>query len=148
MDNKTKEFLIYARQNTYASGKKAKIVSGFDVYIIKDGDLEYRDAYIGRDRFFQGQETIFKKSKPVWSMSYRGAAEKGVDTGKIFAILQYFIKEYADNVRFGKSFKKEKDEFGYYCKAEGTNLEFNGREEIYQNNELVHWMNYFGGEIK
>lgn len=148
MNDKEKDFLVYARQNTYASGMKAEVISGAKSYVIKKDNLEYRDAYIDQEYIFQGQEILFKDEKPIWSMSYRGAAEVGVDTGKIFGVLQKFIKEYSDVVRFGENFQKEDGEFNYKCNASGDVFEFNGREEIYQNDKLVHWMNYFGGEIK
>ena len=63
-------------------------------------------------------------------------------------ILQKFIKEYADKVRFNQNFENDDKKFKYICKGEGNIDEFKGREEIFQNNKLVHWMKYFGGEIK
>lgn len=148
MEKKIKEFLIYARQNTYASGEKAKIVDGFDVYIVKDGDLKYRDAYIGRDRFFQGQETIFEKNKPIWSMSYRGAAEKGVDTKKVFGFLQSILRKNSDKVRLPGDKEIFNNNWKYNDRCEGNIDEFKGIEKIYLDEKLVHWMNYFGGIIE
>jgi hypothetical protein len=148
MDKSVLQFLIKSRQSTYASGMKAEIINGGKTYVIKSGNLEYRDTYFDQHLIFQGQEVLFEDGQPVWSMSYRGAAVEGVDAGAVFAVLQKFIKEYSDKVRFGNNFQKDDGEFKYICTATGEIGEFNGREEIYQNGKLVHWMNYFGGSIK
>lgn len=142
------KFLTSVRTKTYASGEEAEIIDGFKTYSIKKGDLEYRDAYTDQERFFQGQETIFKNEKPIWSMSYRGAAEEGADTGKVFSYLQKVLKEHSDVVRLpgDKEFKDGVWRYEDHC--DGTIGEFHGFEEIYQNDKLAHWMKYFGGEIK
>lgn len=148
MENNIKKFLAIARQSTYASGKKAKIVAGMKVYVIKDGDLEYRDSYYDQHLVFQGQEVVSEKGKPIWSMSYRGSAVWGTDAGKVFSFLQEILKEHSDVVRLpgNKIFKK--DDWRYEDHCDGKLDEFNGFEEIYLNDKLVHWMKYFGGEIK
>jgi hypothetical protein len=148
MDNKTMQFLIKSRQSTYASGVKAQEINGGRTYGINDGNLEYRDTYFDQHRYFQGQEVLFENGLPVWSMSYRGAVEEGVDAGEVFIALQKFVKEHADKVRFGEDFETNNCGFGYKCIASGNIDEFKGREEIYQNNKLAHWMDYFGGKIE
>jgi hypothetical protein len=142
------KFIIHSRQNTYAAGIKPQLINNGKAYVIKDGELEYRDTYFDQEYYFQGQEIVFENNKPVWSASYRGAAIEGTDVSNVFAALQKFIKTDADKVRFGDNFEKTESDFKYICKGSGNPKEFNGREEIYQNNKLVHWMDYFGGEIK
>lgn len=147
MNKVTLKFLIRARQSTYASGMKPKIINGGNVYIIQNGNLEYRDTYFDQHQFFQGQEVLFKDKKPIWSMSYRGAATDDAIPGEVFDILQKFIKNYANSVRLGNSFEKVEGKFRYECKANGHLDEFTGEEKIYQNGILAHWMKYFGGKI-
>lgn len=148
MDQNVLNFLIKARQSTYAAGMKPEIINDGNTYVIKGGNLEYRDTYFDQHRYFQGQELIFQDGKPIWSMSYRGAATEDMEPGKVFDVLQKFIKEYADKVRFGENFETEENGFRYKCIANGEINEFKGREEIYQNGKLAHWMDYFGGIIK
>lgn len=148
MENKYLKFLCKSRTQTYASGKEAEVISGFKVYSIKNGDLEYRDAYTDQHRYFQGQETIFQSERPIWSMSYRGAAEEGVDTGKVFSFLQKILKEHSDVVRLPGEKEYTDGDWKYIDHCEGIVEEFHGLEEIYQNGKLAHWMKYFGGEIK
>ncbi|AKM82492.1 TPA: hypothetical protein DD449_01930 [Candidatus Berkelbacteria bacterium] len=148
MESKTLDFLIKSRQSTYASGIKPKIIDGANVYTIKDGDLEYRDVYYDQHLFFQGQEVLIKNGAPIWSMSYRGAAIEDFDPGEVFTVLQKLIKENADKVRFGDFFEKSEGGYNYVSKGEGNSDEFKGREEMYQNKKLAHWMEYFAGTIK
>jgi len=148
MENKSLEFLCKSRTQTYASGKEAENISGFKVYNIKNGNLEYRDAYTDQHYYFQGQETMFQDGKPIWSMSYRGAAEEGADTGKVFGFLQKILKEHSDVVRLPDNKEFTDGDWRYQDNCDGKVEEFNGLEEIYQNGKLVHWMKYFGGEIK
>ncbi len=143
-----KFFLCRSRARTYASGKEAKIVNGFKVYSIKQGNLEYRDTYTDQHRFFQGQETIFHNGKPIWSMSYRGAAEEGTDAKEVFGYLQKILKEYSDRVRLPGNHKFIDGDWKYQNNCKGTSEEFSGLEKIYLNAKLAHWMKYFGGEIK
>ena len=148
MDKKILLFLIKSRQNTYASGMKAKIVAGGNVYTIKNGNLEYRDTYFDQELIFQGQELIFKKEKPVWSMSYRGAAVEGVDTKEVFGYLQKILREHSDEVRFPGKKEYSDGNWCYEDKCAGNIDEFSGEEKIYQNGKLAHWMKYFGGKIE
>ena len=147
MENKIINFLINSRKSTYASGMKALIKDDGKIYSIKEGDLEYRDTYFDQDRFFQGQEVLFQNKKSIWSFCYRGAAQGGVDSKEVFHVLQKFIKDYADKVRFHDNFNIEDFGWSYKCIASGDLNEFEGKEEIYKSGKLVHWMKYFGGKI-
>lgn len=143
-----KEFLSKCRAQTYASGVEAEEINGGKIYSIKESDLEYRDIYFDQERFFQGQEIIFDKEKPVFSMSYRGAAEEGADTKEAFGYLQKILREHSDEVRLPGNNEYNNGEWRYENKCSGTFDEFEGTEKIYQNEKLVHWMKYFGGNIK
>lgn len=148
MNKKVLLFLTKARKNTYASGMKPKIVAGGNVYTIKSSPLEYRDTYFDREWVFQGQELIFKKEKPVWSMSYRGAAVEGADTKEVFGYLQKILREHSDEVRLPGEKEYSDGNWRYEDRCAGDFDEFSGEEKIYQNGKLVHWMKYFGGGIK
>ena len=159
MESKVKKFLFKSRASTYASGKKPEIINGLKIYIIEDGDLEYRDSYYDQKLVFQGQEVVLKNGKPVWSMNYRGSAIEGTDTGKVFGFLQNILKEHSDQVRLPGDREYIDFKWKYEDHCDGKIEEFNGFEEIYNypsnfrgkahlNKKLVHWMKYFGGEIK
>jgi len=148
MNDNILKFLSNARKNTYAADKEPQIVNNGKTYSIKENNLEYRDTYFDQDRFVQGQELIFKSEKPIWSMSYRGAAEKGADTKKVFGFLQKILREHSEKVRLPGNHKYQEGNWKYKDNCVGDLEEFSGEEKIYQNGKLVHWMKYFGGEIK
>ena len=69
-----KQFLIQAKQNTYASGgeSQAKVLSdGRKEYVFKQGGFEYIDRYKGHEKF-AGKEEVFKNNKLIWQMEYQG----------------------------------------------------------------------------
>lgn len=148
MDKNILNFLIFARQNTYASGKKPEKIANGNVYIVKKGNLEYRDTYFDQDRFFQGQEIIFDDDKPIWSTSYRGAAVGGFDPKEVFGYLQKIIRNHADRVRLPGKKEFSRGVWHYVDICNGDYGEFFGEENIYKNDRLAHWMKYFGGKIK
>lgn len=148
MENKMKKFLSQSRASTYASGKKPEIIKGLKIYIIEKGDLEYRDSYYDQHLIFQGQEVILEKGKPIWSMSYRGSAVEETDTEEVFGFLQNILKEHSDQVRLPGDREYIDVDWRYEDHCDGDIKDFNGFEEIYLNKKLVHWMKYFGGEIK
>lgn len=143
-----KEFLSKCRMKTYAAGVEGQKVDGGNRYSIKKVDLEYRDTYFDQKWVFQGQEVIFEKETPIWSMGYRGAAVEGSDTKEVFGYLQKILKEHSDAVRLPGKKKYNDGEWKYEGKCSGTFDEFSGEEKIYQSGKLVHWMKYFGGKIE
>lgn len=143
-----KEFLSKCRTKTYASGIEAEEVDGGKSYSIKEGNLEYRDRYFDQKLVFQGQEVLMERGIPIWSMSYRGAAIEGADTKEVFGFLQKILREHSEEVRLPGEKKYQDSDWRYEDKCEGDFNEFSGEEKIYKNNKLVHWMKYFGGEIR
>jgi len=73
---KLARFLVKAKKGTYASVNKMKIEPErplHDELEYSEGDLYYRDSYVG---FFQapGMEEVRlgKKGKTIWTMAYSG----------------------------------------------------------------------------
>ena len=73
MDKRIVEFLIRAKQATYA-GKGAETapsrVKSHDLEY-REGDFLYYDTYLGGDRF-AGEEALWISGIPYWSMNYAG----------------------------------------------------------------------------
>ena len=67
------KFLIKAKKNTYA-GKGPETTparpNSHDL-IYEEGDYMYYDTYFGGTRFV-GEEALWIKDKPIWSMNYAG----------------------------------------------------------------------------
>jgi Domain of unknown function (DUF5680) len=66
-------FIIRAKKATYVAGSvkdKSSRPSSHDLSF-HEGDWTYRDSYFGGTDFI-GQETVWFKGEPVWSMIYYG----------------------------------------------------------------------------
>ena len=75
-ENELRNFIIYAKKRGYANSSEATEVikyekSGAKKIIVRNGDWEYTDKYVGISNFI-GQEIVYYKGKPVWSMTYHG----------------------------------------------------------------------------
>ncbi|MBM2820330.1 MAG: hypothetical protein HW405_90 [Candidatus Berkelbacteria bacterium] len=145
--NRIKEFLSKCRTRTYAAGDEGEKIDGGTKYSIKKENLEYRDVYYDQKWVFEGQEIVFNKDLPVWSMSYRGTAVEGVDTKEVFGQLQKILKEHSVDVRLPGNKEYNDGQWRYEDKCSGDFDEFEGEEKIYKDGKLVHWMKYFGGKI-
>ncbi len=67
-------FLIEAKRHAYADGMTARVeplVPGSIQLEYRMGDWLYRDAYVGEE-FFAGQEIVYYRNRPWWSMVYAG----------------------------------------------------------------------------
>lgn len=150
MDQRDKDFIVYARQNTYASGQEAEVIDGFDTYVVTndEGDLEYSDRYKGTDRFFHGTEVLKKNGVIIWMMSYHGELKEGYDPDIIFPVLQKFILKHAKATRFDMEIEDHDDVYGYFCEGGGESNFFCGTEQVLVFDDTAHTMDYFGTEFE
>lgn len=146
MDKRIVEFLIRAKQATYA-GKGAETASSR----VKSHDLEYRegdflyyDTYLGGDRF-AGEEALWISGIPYWSMNYAGRV-----TGENFS--GDFLKEALLHVPAEKPYRGPDSytdgDYVYYCDTEGSFDWFRGKETIEYRGEPIYECYFHGGIIK
>lgn len=99
MKNDIVDFLVKAKKETYA-GKGAETESSRPMshdLIYSDGDYMYYDTYLGGDKF-AGEEALWIKGNPYWSMNYVGRV-----TGNHFS--GDFLKEALLHVPHDKPFR-------------------------------------------
>jgi len=141
-----KEFLVQARQNTYAVDATAvdnpRLLQSKQLEFQK-GDYFYRDIYFAGDKKFIGQEIIYLNSKPVWGMNYMGDALGKVET----SFLKESLLKLVEKCRVGQSCEYEKRGLKYQDHGQGDLAEFSGIEEIIQNKKSIYKLNYQGGLI-
>ena len=149
-DIKTDElisFLITAKINTYAGDGKQQDIGtrpqSHDL-IYKNGKYKYIDTYLGGERF-TGEEAVFENDMPVWAMNYSGIEINDKFSGS-------FLKQALSNVPKNKPFRgpeifKDGD-YLYKCDVNGTFEWFQGKEEIYCQDEKVFECFFHGGIIK
>lgn len=146
MDKELVEFLIRAKKATYA-GKGAETTSSREKshdLIYRDGDYMYYDTYLGTEKF-AGEEALWIKDIPYWSMNYIGRV-----TGDNFS--GDFLKEALLLVPEDKPFrgpeKYNNGDYTYDCKIDGDYKWFNGRETISYKGTEIYECIFHGGLVE
>lgn len=141
-----KNFIAEARKNTYAGGGKPvenPLLAGSYQLEYGKGDYFYRDIYFsGKDNFI-GQEVIYLKDSPIWSMVYCGSAEPP----EVRDFLKEGLLNLAEKCRFNEECEFEEGDLKYKNEGEGTLEQFHGKESVYIGEEKVYKLRYQGGLI-
>ena len=140
------QFLIKAKRETYA-GEGEETVStrrqSHDL-MYKDADYMYYDTYLGGSKF-AGEEAIWIKNKPYWTMNYAGRV-----IGENFS--GSFLKEALLNVPYDKPFRGpeyfKNGDYVYNCTVNGDFGWFQGYETIYYNDEKIYECHFHGGIVE
>ena len=139
-------FLIRAKNKTYA-GKGAESPSSrpcsHDLQY-SEGEYLYIDSYLGGE-CFSGEEAVWHKGLPVWSMNYTGRV-----TGEPFS--GDFLKEALKRVTEEKPYRGpdvfEDGQWSYRCWSEGTPEWFQGCERICYQGKQVYDCVFFGTAVR
>ena len=138
-----KEFIIKAKQNTYA-GKNNQVESSRDGsidYEYCEGDYKYRDSYVG-SKYFSGQEIVWVKGKPYWSMNYVGKVFDEPFSGDF---LKDALKKCTIETPYRGPALYEDGDYTYLCNVEGNFEWFEGRELIFFKNKQIYELKFHGG---
>lgn len=144
--DRIKAFLLRAKKATYA-GKGPETApsrpNSHDLEYCED-DLKYIDTYLGGEKF-SGEEALWQKELPFWSMNYCGRVVAEGFNGD-------FLKEALSKVEMDKPYRGPAEyrnkEYRYTCVVEGDFDWFSGLEEIYLNDEKMYECMFHGGAIK
>lgn len=146
--NELQNFLIAARENTYAGakGKVEPLLQGSTQLEYGQGDYLYRDIYNMGNKIFIGLETIYFKDNPVWSMSYFGNFQKMTEE-EVDDLLRGALIEHKEKARLWYQVEWQKDDYRYVCIPRGdANIEeMSGIEEIFNGEEKLYYFYYWGG---
>lgn len=140
------DFLLRAKKSTYAA-KAAESASSrpssHDLHY-EEGDFRYIDTYLGGEKF-GGEEAVWKKSVPVWTMNYMGVVLDEHFSGD-------FLKEVLLRVPKDMPFRGPKiyrnGDYTYHCIVSGDYLWFQGYEEIYCADAKAYECYFHGGSIR
>jgi len=145
------DFIIRAKAATYVgSGAPAPASrpASHDL-AFADGEFRYLDSYFGGTDF-AGQEVVWQRGEPVWSMGYHGRILRddlitGAEAGAtIKAALTALYGEH----RFLGGFRFRHGKHDYIDIVDGTYRAFFGFEEIRLSDCRVYSLRYFGGMIR
>ncbi len=146
MDKELVEFLIRAKKATYA-GKGAETTSSREKshdLIYRDGDYMYYDTYLGTGKF-AGEEALWIKDIPYWSMNYIGRVTGDNVSGD-------FLKEALLLVPEDKPFrgpeKYTNGDYTYDCEIDGDYKWFMGRETISYKGAEIYECVLHGGLVE
>lgn len=142
-------FIVKAKKNTYAaqSGKVDSSRKNSKDLAFIEGDYHYLDSYFG-ETDFSGEEIVYFKDRPVWSMNYYGKMlEYGIPEG-----FSETLREALQNVPLDMPFRGPKeyirDKYRYTCTVEGNMDFFHGVENIYAVGKEVYRLFFHGGSIQ
>jgi hypothetical protein len=151
MSVKLHRFIIRAKKSTYVAGgaKDAASRPGSHDLSFRDGDWIYRDSYFGGTDFM-GQETVWLKDEPVWSMIYYGYILRPdlIDGDRAAQTLRAALSGEHAQGRLLDNFEWSGPDGHFRISSEGTIEHFKGRETITVDNTVSYALDYMGGLVK
>lgn len=139
-------FLLVAKANTYAAkaGECAPSRPASHDLRYESGDYLYIDTYLGGEKFV-GEEAVWIKGVPVYSMNYVGRVVNAGFEGD-------FLKEALKLVPADKPYRGPgyyaAGDYSYHCKVDGDIDWYQGYEDIYCRDTLVYECYFHGGAVK
>ena len=146
MNHELITFLIRAKKATYA-GKGAETDSSRPAshdLEYREGDYLYYDTYLGGSKFI-GEEALWIKDKPYWSMNYAGHV-----TGEHFSgdFLKEALLRVPEELPFcGPEYYKSQD-YVYTCEVEGDFTWFQGHEVITYQGQNIYDCFFHGSLVE
>ncbi len=139
------DFLLRAKRSTYAakSGfvEPSRLLSHDAAY--QEGDYYYLDTYLG-GQSFSGEEAVWIKGVPIWSMNYTGRV-----TGEGFS--GDFLKEALMNVPREYPYRGplcfQQGNLSYHAVIQGDFEWYSGVEEIFFEGRKVYECMFHGGKV-
>ena len=140
-------FLLEAKKNTYAACNNTVDscrMNSRDFRYENNSRYSYLDSYFGGERFV-GEEVVWSRELPVWSMNYVGRVLSENFSGD-------FLKEVLLKVPADLPFRGpeiySKGDYHYHCKVEGEFVWFQGHEDIFYMDEKIYECYFHGGVIR
>ena len=145
---KLNKFLLKAKKDSYASGKKPnKLDDRCEEFFYTEKNLLYRDRYF-RSNPFIGEEIVFNNGEAIWGMNYYGSAYDNVKTDDVYKFLQKALKNIEEEHPFRGPLNFREGDFKYVNKVNGSIKKFSGLELIFYKEREVYKLYYHGGLIK
>ncbi|MDO5521041.1 MAG: DUF5680 domain-containing protein [bacterium] len=145
-DSQIKAFIVRAAKNTYAAKapeSKPCRPNSHD-FIYQEGEYLYLDSYVGSEKF-SGEEVVWVKEEPIWSMNYSGRVIGEHFSGDFLKEALLLIPE-EQPFRGPGTYKK--GQYSYHNTLNGDFSWFQGYEEIYYDQTKIYELYFHGGKIE
>ena len=145
--NKLIKFLCQAKQNTYAGAAgqaKASRINSHDFEYEDESGFAYYDTYLGGE-CFAGEEAVWFREKPVWSMNYVGRVLNEKFSGDF---LKEALRAVPETLPFRGPEIYSRGDYHYHCKVDGEFTWFQGYEDIFYGEEKIYECYFHGGSIR
>ena len=143
------KFLVNAKRNTYAA-QKGKVPSSRKYskdLAFEENDYYYLDSYFG-EKDFSGEEIVYFKELPIWSMNYYGKMIKENIPEGFIKTLREALQKVSEDKPFRGPEEYIRGKYKYRCSNEGNIDFFHGTESIFYENEELYRLYFHGGCIK
>jgi hypothetical protein len=145
-------FLLHARRRTYAGQDDAAsvrpLLPGSKQLEYQEVPFFYRNIYFGTTSFV-GQETVYFRGRPVWSMSYSGGIIPEVVSRDEEQHIYTFLRQALQQVAYERPFRGPQvysaGPYRYLDTTQGDIVHFRGEEMIMQGKKRVYALRYGGG---
>ena len=146
MDREWLAFLLRAKRATYAGKGPEEAPSRPRSHDLsyQEGDLIYRDTYLGGDRF-AGEEALWAAGEPVWAMNYAGRVTGGPFSGDF---LKEALKRGTPEAPYRGPESYTEGPYTYRCSVSGAPEWFQGRETISRQGRMIYECFFHGGLIR
>lgn len=145
-----RNFLVMAKKNTYAKngeGKETALQDGSKEFIFKKGLWKYRDRYFGFNPFI-GQEVVWYKDRPFWTMNYFGeVVSKKANPKTVYNFLKICLTQVNKSMPYRGPHNSARENFIYQNKVIGSLKKFSGKEIIKLKRSKVYNLKYQGGTL-
>lgn len=144
-------FLLAAKQSAYAALREdasiAALLPDSKQLECRDGELLYRDIYVGTLRFV-GQEFVYFRNRAIWSMSYAGGMLADVENptvGQVYAFLRQALYNAPPALPLRGPHLLTQDSMHYTCQSTGSIEQFFGAETITNGTQCLYQLHFSGG---
>lgn len=147
-DKEFSQFLVTAKQRTYAGGMAANEEIRSRAHILKfsEGDFIYVDTYFGGFHFI-GEEIVSHEERPIWGMNYYGQMlVNEIPDGFNQCLRQALLRVSRESPFRGPEIYRM-DTFVYTCSWSGNLKGFKGYEIVSQNGLDIYKLLFHGGEV-
>lgn len=151
-ENRTRQsslvsFLVEAKRNAYAAGGSPSgscRAHSRDFAYQNGRGYAYLDTYLGGARF-AGEEAVWLRGEPVWSMNYAGRV-----LGQRFQgdFLKAALMAVTEKMPYRGPELFTRGDFHYHCRVEGDVDWFQGCEDIFCGEERVYEAVFHGGSVR